>query len=145
MQAGERACMNRLQEIDDVFLTFHKPIKLLTQQAENYFTDMIKIICCKIIGHQVGMNNEFLMNMIRDAIELLPPSDEEIIVYLHPINLEAVQQIVEKNNFTFRSLRLMPDEQISVGSCKVSTKYSVIDASFASQIDKILMELSHRE
>jgi flagellar assembly protein FliH len=101
-------------------------------------------IAGRVVRREVRECPEITLALVTEALELAAGSPE-IKVHLHPSDHAALGQQVQA--LTSRLARVgeaqvVADPQITAGSCRVNTRFGVIDQQFEAQLARIEQELT---
>uniref|UniRef100_UPI00351697FC FliH/SctL family protein n=1 Tax=Idiomarina sp. TaxID=1874361 RepID=UPI00351697FC len=77
----------------------------------------------------------------QQALEVLPVTDQRVIIHLNPEDLELIQVSLGEEHLKEKGWLLSKDELIERGGCRVKTESSSVDYSLSSRIDLIFEKL----
>lgn len=101
-------------------------------------------IASRLIRRELSRSPEITLALVREAMELAAGSPQ-IRVHLNPQDHQSLGKQVQA---LFRELaavgspELIADPQITVGGCRVETRFGVIDQQFEAQLARIEEELT---
>src|SRR4029079_15812842 len=105
-------------------------------------------VACAIAGRitrrDVAQEPEITVQLIREALELAAGSSE-IKVRLHPHDFASLGAQVKRLSEQFGKLgtvSVISDPEITLGSCRVDTRFGTIDQQFDAQLARIEEELT---
>ena len=104
------------------------------EKSEEIVIRLALHIAEKIVRTELQVNPEALTANIRNALHNLSAVDSNIVVRLHPRDMETIRARQEALQVPFTEMEFKPDPQLSRGSCVVETNYSTIDATVETQI-----------
>lgn len=97
----------------------------------------------KLMHRQLAARPDFATDMISDALRLAA-GQPQLKVFLHPDDLNAwgdrASQIVQSLTGC-ADATLVADKQISLGGCRIETRYGEIDARLETMLKRIAEEL----
>jgi flagellar assembly protein FliH len=108
---------------------------------------IVQLACAlskRIVRRELSHDPEISLQWIREALELASGA-AEITVKLHPSDFATLRNQVEQlaNVFsTAATARVVGDETISLGGCRVDTQFGSIDQQLETQLTRIAEELS---
>lgn len=101
-------------------------------------------MAARVIRKELTRAPDIAVSLVAEALELAAGSSG-VCVYLHPTDHEAlcgqVQQLVKEVGRA-GAAEIIPDPQVSPGSCRVETRHGVIDQTFEAQLARIEAELT---
>jgi flagellar assembly protein FliH len=98
----------------------------------------------RVIRREVSQQPQVTLDLVREALELAAGS-ADIAIHLHPQDHAALGRQVEA--LAAELVRVAPasvvaDPQVSLGGCRVETRFGVIDQQFEAQLARIEQELT---
>ncbi len=97
-----------------------------------------------IVRRELTHEPELTLEWIREALALAGGA-EEITLRLHPTDLATLRVQVEQLAMTFSPIspaRIVADETISQGGCRLDTRFGSIDQQLETQLARVAQELS---
>ncbi|NLC00593.1 MAG: flagellar assembly protein FliH, partial [Pseudomonas formosensis] len=79
-----------------------------------------------------------IRQVLRGALKALPVGAEQIRIYLNPTDFETVRAIRERHE---ESWRLLEDDQLLPGGCRVEAEHSQVDASRETRLQQVIQQL----
>lgn len=76
--------------------------------------------------------------MLREALKLLPLDADNVRLYINPQDFEQVKALRERHEAKWR---IVEDEALMPGGCRVETEHSRIDASVETRIEQAIAQL----
>ena len=76
--------------------------------------------------------------MLRSALKLLPMGADNIRIHLNPQDFELAKALRERHE---ESWKILEDEALLPGGCRIETAHSRIDASMETRIEKAVAQL----
>lgn len=76
---------------------------------------------------------------VRSLLDLVG-GEHDITLHVHPCELEAIDRVVTELSGELNALqhvKLVADQQLERGDCRLSTRHGTIDARLATQLDRI--------
>lgn len=94
----------------------------------------------KIIKHEVQTDPQIVIDTVLDILKSIPKNEPKITIKVNPIQSAFVKDNLPSQLTLLgveSKLNIMPDENITEGSCIVQTNNGVVDASIEAQLDII--------
>ena len=85
------------------------------------------------------MDSTQIEHVMREALKLLPLGVGNVRLYVNPQDFEQVKSLRERHE---ESWRIVEDEALLPGGCRVETEHSRIDASMETRIAQAMDQLS---
>ncbi|MDZ4658921.1 MAG: FliH/SctL family protein [Bythopirellula sp.] len=159
-QAGRRAAEEAIEKIlDDKVAQQMRTVTPALQNAVAQIVDsqadwqrhweksIVKLACAfakRIVRRELQQQPEIALEWIREALQLASGA-AEITLRLHPHDLVTLRSQVEQLAAVFSPAapaRIVGDETISLGGCRLETQFGSIDQQLETQLARISEELS---
>jgi flagellar assembly protein FliH len=111
---------------------------------ESTAVDMAVAIAGRLTRSELARRPEIAVEWIREALALTAGRGE-VAVRLNPGDYQVLERQVRQLAETLAplaELRLVADEAITPGGCRVATEFGVIDNQLETQLDRIKQELA---
>lgn len=125
-----------LQEID----TFREKIFLAN---EAFLMDLIAQVAGMVALKEVTLDPDYIRRLVTALLHQLG-AKEDVKIFLSPqdtANAEALFQALQKEFGKLNNTTIEASEEIPVGGCKIETRFGVVDASVATQIENVMKSL----
>lgn len=130
---------NVIQKLRHAYMDIEKYRKALYQKAEKETVDLSLAVARKIIGQEIALDRQIVLNVVKGALDKVIDHDK-VKIRINPQDLDAVQTAlyefiphVEKlENVNFES-----DAAITPGGCVVETNFGTVDARLENQVEQI--------
>jgi flagellar assembly protein FliH len=112
-----------------------EPVKHCGEATQQQLLELAFSIARQIVRRELRQDPTQLIAIVREAIQLLPMSEQKIDLYLHPEDaLMLIDTLsIDASNESSR-WQIKQDPAIERGSCQVMTQDSKVDASLDKQI-----------
>ena len=116
----------------------HRPLEKLDDSVEYQLIKLTTHLAEQMVRCEVTTNPQVILQALKQAVEALPASEQEIIISLQPDDLIFVQNAFPESECHKRGWDLRSEPTLLRGDCHVQTKTSSIDYSFSTRIDQVL-------
>ncbi|AZD59598.1 Flagellar assembly protein FliH [Pseudomonas chlororaphis subsp. aurantiaca] len=93
----------------------------------------------QVIQRELAIDSSQIEHVMREALKLLPLGVGNVRLYVNPQDFAQVKSLRERHE---ESWRIVEDEALLPGGCRVETEHSRIDATMETRIAKIMDKLS---
>jgi flagellar assembly protein FliH len=128
-----------IQRLRQAYMDIEKYRKQLYLEAEKETVDLAMAVARKIIGQEISLDRQIVLNVVKGALDKVI-DHEKVIIRINPADLETVQTAlfeflphVEK----LENVHFEADAAITTGGCIVETNFGNIDARIENQLDQI--------
>lgn len=138
-QEAEVALVAKLQALEQLMVNLFEPIAEQDTQIEKTLVELVKHIARQVIQRELAMDSTQIEHVMREALKLLPLGVGNVRLYVNPQDFEQVKSLRERHE---ESWRIVEDEALLPGGCRVETEHSRIDASVETRIAQAMDQLA---
>lgn len=141
---GREALEARTQRMDELLMTLDRPLEQLDEEVERELLDLVVSIVRQLVRREIKTDPGQIIGVLREALGLLPVSQRNIRVLLHPDDAVMVKSIYEVSDKEL-NWRIVEDPLIGRGGCRVLTDISQVDATLESRLAALIAPLLSSE
>jgi flagellar assembly protein FliH len=135
-QEAEVALAAKLASLEQLMANLFEPIAEQDTQIEKSLVDLVQHITKQVIKRELAIDSSQIEHVMRDALKLLPLGVDNVRLYVNPQDFE--QALRERHEETWR---IVEDESLLPGGCRVETEHSRIDASIETRVTQVMAKL----
>jgi len=137
-QEAETALAAKVASLELLMANLFEPIAEQDTQIEKSLVDLVQHITKQVIKRELAIDSTQIEHVMRDALKLLPLGVENVRLYVNPQDFAQVKALRERHEETWR---IVEDESLLPGGCRVETEHSRIDASVESRVTQVMAKL----
>ncbi len=137
-QEAEVALAAKLQSLEQLMGHLMAPIAEQDSQIEKSLVELVGHITREVIQRELRMDSSQIERVLREALKLLPMGAGNVRIFINPQDFEQVKALRERHEETWR---ILEDEDLQPGGCRVESEHSRIDASVETRITQALAQL----
>ncbi|MDV9034080.1 flagellar assembly protein FliH [Pseudomonas sp. RAC1] len=137
-QEAEQALDAKLQSLEQLMTHLLEPIAEQDAQIEKSLVHLVAHVAREVIGRELRNDSTQIAQVLRQALKLLPMGAENIRIHLNPQDFEQVKTLRERHEERWK---LLEDESLLPGGCRIETAHSRIDASMETRMEKAVAQL----
>ncbi|UST75910.1 flagellar assembly protein FliH [Pseudomonas siliginis] len=137
-QEAETALAAKIACLELLMANLFEPIAEQDTQIEKSLVDLVQHITKQVIKRELAIDSTQIEHVMRDALKLLPLGVENVRLYVNPQDFAQVKALRERHEETWR---IVEDESLLPGGCRVETEHSRIDASVESRVTQVMAKL----
>ncbi|TDV35495.1 flagellar assembly protein FliH [Pseudomonas helmanticensis] len=137
-QEAEVALAAKLASLELLMANLFEPIAEQDTQIEKSLVDLVQHITKQVIKRELAIDSSQIEHVMRDALKLLPLGVENVRLYVNPQDFEQAKALRERHEETWR---IVEDESLLAGGCRVETEHSRIDASIETRVAQVMAKL----
>ncbi|WP_434558097.1 flagellar assembly protein FliH [Pseudomonas sp. Z4-20] len=137
-QEADVALTAKLRALEALMLNLFEPIAEQDTQIEKSLVGLVQHITRQVIQRELAIDSSQIEHVMREALKLLPLGVGNVRLYINPQDFELVKALRERHEETWR---IVEDETLLPGGCRVETEHSRIDATVETRISQIMAKL----
>ncbi|WP_166222434.1 flagellar assembly protein FliH [Pseudomonas atagonensis] len=137
-QEAEVALAAKIASLEQLMAHLFEPIAEQDTQIEKSLVDLVQHITRQVIKRELAIDSTQIEHVMRDALKLLPLGVENVRLYVNPQDFAQVKALRERHEETWR---IVEDDSLLPGGCRVETEHSRIDASIESRVSQVMAKL----
>lgn len=132
-QEAEVALAAKLANLEQVMNHLLEPIAEQDTQIEKALVLLVANMTRQVIGRELRADSSQITHVLREALKLLPMGADNIRIHLNPQDFELAKTLRERHE---EDWKLLEDEALLPGGCRIETAHSRIDATMETRIEK---------
>ncbi len=141
-QEAEVALAERLSGLEQVMSQLFEPIAEQDQELEVALVNLVSRMTREVIQRELNSDSSQLRQILREALKLLPMGADNVRIHLNPQDFELVKALRERHE---ESWRILEDDALLPGGCRVESEHSLIDASVETRLAQALNQLFEQQ
>ncbi|NER59567.1 flagellar assembly protein FliH [Pseudomonas sp. MAFF212428] len=137
-QEAEEALSVKLASLEQLMGNLLEPIAEQDNQIEKALVHLVSRITREVIGRELKTDSSQITHVLREALKLLPMGAENIRIHVNPQDFTLAKALRERHE---ENWRLLEDEALQPGGCRIETLHSRIDATVETRIEKAMAQL----
>jgi len=137
-QEAEVVLQGKVALLEQLMAQLFEPIAEQDQQVERALVQLVSQMTREVIRRELVSDSSQLAQVLREALKLLPMGAGNVRIHINPQDFELVKALRERHEETWR---ILEDEQLQPGGCRVESEHSLIDASIETRLDLALKQL----
>lgn len=137
-QEAEVVLQGKVALLEQLMTQLFEPIAEQDQQVERALVQLVSQMTREVIRRELVSDSSQLSQVLREALKLLPMGAGNVRIHINPQDFELVKALRERHEETWR---ILEDEQLQPGGCRVESEHSLIDASIETRLDLALKQL----
>ncbi len=129
------------QRLEHVMNGLVQPTQQLTETLRQQLLELVLNLTRTACLDEPLHNENIIKKAFQQALEVLPVTDQRVIIHLNPDDLELIQVSLGEEHLKEKGWLLSKDELLERGGCRVTTESSSVDYSLSSRIDLIFEKL----
>ena len=137
-QEAEAVLAPKVAALEQLMAHLFEPIAEQDTQIEKSLVDLVQHITRQVIQRELAIDSTQIEHVMRDALKLLPLGVGNVRLYINPQDFEQVKALRERHEETWR---IVEDEALLPGGCRVETEHSRIDATVETRVARVMDKL----
>lgn len=141
-QEADAALAVRLDSLEQLMAQLLEPIAEQDQQLEVALVRLVSHVVREVVQRELASDSSQIRSVLREALKLLPMGADNIRIHINPQDFATVKALRERHE---ESWRILEDDGLMPGGCRVETAHSQIDASIETRLAQALKQLFEQQ
>lgn len=134
-QEAEAALATKLESMEVLMSHLFEPIADQDAQIEKSMVSLVEHVVRQVIQRELKTDSSQIGTVLREALRLLPMGAANVRILVNPQDFALVKAMRERHEETWR---ILEDETLQPGGCRVESEHSRIDATVEARISQAL-------
>jgi flagellar assembly protein FliH len=141
-QEADVVLTGKVSQLEQLMNHLFEPIANQDKELEQSLVSLVSQITRQVIQRELATDSSQIRHVLREALKLLPMGASNIRIHIHPQDFEQVKALRERHE---ESWRILEDEALQPGGCRVESEHSRIDASVETRMTLALKQLFEQQ
>lgn len=141
-QEADVALQAKLVGLEQLMGQLLAPIAEQDQQIEQLLVKLVSHVCRQVIRRELLCDSSQLTQVLSEALKLLPMGAGNLRIHINPQDFELIKALRERHE---ENWRILEDQQLLAGGCRVESEHSQIDASVETRLELALNQLFEQQ
>jgi flagellar assembly protein FliH len=141
-QEADTALAAKLGGLEQLMTQLFEPIAEQDQQLEVALISLLEQMVRQVIQRELVSDSSQIRQVLSGALKLLPMGAGNIRIHLNPQDFEMVKALRERHE---ESWRLLEDDSLLPGGCRVESELSRIDATVETRLNQAIKQLFEQQ
>lgn len=137
-QEAEVALAAKLDSLELLMKQLFEPIAEQDTQIEKALVHLVEHIARQVIQRELLADSQQIAHVLRDALKLLPMGANHLRIFVNPQDFAQAKLLRERHE---ESWKILEDDSLMPGGCRIETEHSRIDASVETRITQAIARL----
>ncbi|MGV8918275.1 MAG: flagellar assembly protein FliH [Pseudomonas sp.] len=137
-QEAEVALAAKLGSLEQLMVSLFEPIAEQDSQIEKSMVELVGHITRQVIQRELSVDSNLIGRVLRDSLKLLPMGAQNVRIFINPQDFAQVKALRERHEETWR---IVEDDTLQAGGCRVETEHSRIDATIETRLSQALAKM----
>lgn len=136
---GQREFDERFARLDELMKHVAHAINEQDYTLEQALLNLVIAVARPVVARELSLDSRHILNVVRQALAALPPSRDNVRIFVNPADAVLLNEARER---TGDAWRVLPDEALAKGGCRIETEQSLVDYTverrFALMVEQLL-------
>lgn len=137
-QEVETLLAPRVQRLEQLMQQLFEPIAEQDQALEKSMLDLLMHLVHEVIRRELTMDSSQIVPVVREALKLLPVGPENVRIHVNPQDFAQLKALRERHE---EQWRILEDDSLMPGGCRVETEHSQIDATVETRLARAMEQV----
>ncbi len=136
LESVRQATREKARLLAEVVDSLNRHVQEFDEQIARDIAALSARIAEQIVQRELSLSPELLLDIVQRLIRGLPAPESSVVIYLHPADLQAIQEYTRE--FAERDWKMLEDPMLNPGDCRLEAADSVVHGTVNNQIESIL-------
>jgi flagellar assembly protein FliH len=141
-QEAELTLSAKLRSLEILMEQLLDPIAQQDRELEQALVRLVEHVTRQVVQRELQQDSTQLQKILREALKLLPMGAENIRIHLNPQDFDLVKALRDRHDERWK---LLEDESLLPGGCRIESEQSVIDASIETRLTQALTQIMEQQ
>lgn len=141
-QDADVALNAKLASLERLMTQLMEPIAEQDQQLEVALVQLVSNMTRQVVQRELTVDSTQIRQVLREALKLLPMGAANVRIHTHPQDFELIKALRDRHEETWR---ILEDETLQPGGCRVESEQSQIDATIETRMAQMLKQLFEQQ
>ncbi|MES3008559.1 MAG: flagellar assembly protein FliH [Pseudomonadota bacterium] len=132
----------KLAQLDELMLHIFHALNEQDYKLEQALLNLVTGVASAVIGRELEINSSHILQVVREALAALPPSRDNVRVFVNPADVALLEEARARNGDNWRAL---PDASVTAGGCRIETEQSLVDFTVESRFKAMLTQVLNKQ
>jgi len=137
-QEAEAALTAKVNSLERLMSSLLTPLAEQDQQLEKAMVGLVEHMTRQVIQRELKTDSSQIGQVLREGLKLLPMGAENIRLFINPQDFDQIKALRERHD---EQWRIVEDDSLQPGGCRIETEHSRIDASIETRIKQAMSQL----
>ncbi|VXC32892.1 Flagellar assembly protein FliH [Pseudomonas sp. 8Z] len=141
-QEGDAALAVKVTSLETLMRQLLDPIAEQDQQLEVALVNLVSHMVREVVQRELSTDSSQVRQVLREALKLLPMGAESVRIHVNPQDFQTIKALRERHE---ESWKILEDESLLPGGCRIESEHSLIDASIETRLAQSLKQLFEQQ
>ena len=137
-QEAEVALNAKVASLERLMSSLLAPLAEQDQQLEKAMVGLVEHMTRLVIQRELKTDSNHIEQVLRDGLKLLPMGADNIRLFINPHDFDQIKALRERHDERWR---IVEDDSLQPGGCRIETEHSRIDASIETRIKLAMSQM----
>ena len=137
-QEAEAALTAKVASLERLMNNLMAPLAEQDMQLEKAMVGLVEHMTRQVIQREMKTDSRLIEQVLREGLKLLPMGADNIRLFINPQDFEQIKALRERHEERWR---IVEDDTLQPGGCRIETEHSRIDASIETRIKLAMSQL----
>ncbi|MGY4532493.1 flagellar assembly protein FliH [Pseudomonas sp. TE3786] len=141
-QEAESALAGKVASLELLMSQLLEPIAEQDQKLEVALVQLVSQMTRQVVQRELTTDSTQIRQVLREALKLLPMGAANVRIHIHPQDFDLIKALRDRHEETWR---ILEDETLQPGGCRVESEQSQIDATIETRMAQMLKQLFEQQ
>jgi len=139
LQRAQKDVDAKIAEMDELMTHLTHAMNDQDYMLEQALLNVVTEVARTVVGRELEIDSSHILNVVRQALGALPPSRDNVKIFVNTADVTVLKEAQERAG---ENWRVLPDDAVAKGGCRVETDQSLVDYTvehrFKAMIEQLL-------
>lgn len=141
-QEADAALALKLGTLEQLMTHLLEPIAEQDRQMEIALVRLVSHMVREVVQRELSTDSSQIRQVLREALKLLPMGADNVRIQVNPQDFDTIKALRERHE---ESWRILEDDSLLPGGCRIESEHSQIDASIETRLAQTLKQLFEQQ
>jgi flagellar assembly protein FliH len=132
---ARRELLSQTGRLEALYAAAARPLAELDDEVARELAWLATVVAERVLGVEMSLAPEKILDVVRQAVQVLPAAERHVRVVLHPDDAALVR---DHRNTSEESWQIIEDRMLDRGDCRLESEHSRIDARLRSRLATVV-------
>ena len=130
----------KIAYLNELLVALEHPFKELDQEVQQKSLEICMAVAKQIIRRELTIDSGQIVAAVKQAIDLIPKDEQQVNIYINPKDSSHIEGLFTQNGDA-NKYNVVQDPTITVGGCRATTDFSLVDLTIEKQVATIAAQI----
>lgn len=145
ISAGKKQIVTQCEQLQHIMDALLIPLESEQNQLQDILLNMVAELAKAVVLRELQLDSSHITQLVDEALKTIPIGADKFSLYLNSQDIALVEEHLEHfQHHQEKSLKLLVDDSLLPGGCRLETKQTVVDYTVEQRLHKVIDGFLHK-